>query len=272
MKLSRLQTIIFGYIFAFSMLFVMAFLWTTHFDGDTSKDFGALHIVLNVSLAIIFCAATIITSVEWEGSDKTFLRSFYDKENEKEIKIPSFRRVIWWVLLIFIGIILFQLIKSTIRESKFLYNTSITYMNTYNQKSQEKAGFYDKMWKTYYSKDKITNINKETFIQVTKIIMENRADGQQVTWKWVQENQQIPYEEFTKFYADLSNFIEAQREGYFAIEKACQSLANQHNTLLDTFPNNLYNKMLNRPRINFEYGFTSEQTEEVFRSKKENPN
>lgn len=271
MKLTRFQTIFFGYVLAFSMLFLMAILWTTHFNGDTSKDFGALHIVINIALFAVFAAVTIIVSCEWEGSQLTFLRYLYDKKEKEEVKTLSFRRIVWWFLLIVIVISAFQLIKSTIRESKFLYNTSITYVNTYNQKTQEKAGFYDKMWKTYYSKDKITNINKETFIQVTKIIMENRADGQQITWKWVHENQQIPYEEFTKFYADLSNFIEAQREGYFAIEKACQSLANQHNTLLDTFPNNLYNKMLNRPRINFEYGFTSDQTEEVFRSKKESP-
>jgi hypothetical protein len=135
---------------------------------------------------------------------------------------------------------------------------------------EEKAGFYDKLWKTYLQKDKITNINKETFLQVTKIIMENRADGEKVTWKWVQENQQIPYEEFTKFYADLSNFITSQREGYFNIEKECQLIANKNNTLLDTFPNNIYNKFLGCERIKFEYGFLSDSTVAVFKSKKEN--
>ena len=100
--------------------------------------------------------------------------------------------------------------------------------------------------------------------------MENRKDGQNLTWKWLQENQQIPYEEFTKFYTDLSDFITSQRKGYFDIEKVCQSIANQNNTLLDTFPNNIYNKALRLERIKFEYGFTSDSTENVFKTKKEN--
>ena len=105
---------------------------------------------------------------------------------------------------------------------------------------------------------------------VTKIIMENRKDGEKITWKWVQENQQIPYDEFTTFYADLSDFITKQREGYFKIEQVCQEIANKNNTLLDTFPNNIYNKVVGCDRIHFEYGFLSDSTENVFKSKKEN--
>lgn len=151
-----------------------------------------------------------------------------------------------------------------------MYNSSKKYHNTYTQKIQEKIGFYDKLWKTYLQKDKITNVNKETFLLVTQIIMENRRDGEKVTWKWVQENQQIPYDEFTKFYADLSDFITSQREGYFNIEKECQTIANRNNTMLDTFPNNVYNKIIKLERINFQYGFLSDSTINVFESKKEN--
>jgi len=139
-----------------------------------------------------------------------------------------------------------------------------------NSGKQEKAGFYDKLWKTFLAKEKITNINKETFLLVTKVIMENRSDGEKITWKWVQENQKIPYEEFTLFYADLSDFITTQREGYFKIEQVCQEIANKNNTLLDTFPNNIYNKILNCQKINFQYGFLSDSTVNVFKSGKEN--
>ena len=100
--------------------------------------------------------------------------------------------------------------------------------------------------------------------------MENRKDGQNVTWKWLQENQQIPYDEFTKFYSDLSVFITTQREGYFNIEKECQVIANRNNTLLDTFPNNIYNKVLKLNKIKFEYGFLSDSTNNVFKNKVEN--
>ena len=155
-------------------------------------------------------------------------------------------------------------------QSVSLYNLSKKYNNAYIQKVQEKEGFYDKLWKTYLTKEKITNINKETFLQVSKIIMESRKDGQNITWKWVHENQQIDYNEFTKFYTDLSNFITSQREGYFNIEKECQAIACANNILIDTFPNNFYNKFLKRPSIKFEYGFTSDSTQNVFKTKKEN--
>jgi len=160
--------------------------------------------------------------------------------------------------------------KTAVIQGADLFNTSKLYHNTYIQKVQEKKGFYDKMWKTYLAKDKITNINKETFIKVTKIIMENRRDGENVTWKWLQENQPITYSEFTKFYADLSDFITNQRAGYFDIEKQCQRIANYNNTMLDTFPNNIYNKVLGLDKISFEYGFTSDSTERVFTSGIEN--
>lgn len=57
------------------------------------------------------------------------------------------------------------------------------------------------------------------------IHMEGRHDGAQVTWKWLQENQNIPYSEFTKFYGDLSGFVNGQREEYYKLEEACMETA-----------------------------------------------
>lgn len=152
-----------------------------------------------------------------------------------------------------------------------LYNTSKKYCNEYQKKTDERKGFYDKLWKTYLTKEKICDVNRETFIYTTKIIMENLQDGQNVAWKWTSRNvPNIPYETFSSFYADLSNFIIEQREGYFNIEKQCMEIAQKNNTMLDTFPNNFYNKVLDLPRINFEYGITSDSTENVFESKREN--
>ena len=173
-------------------------------------------------------------------------------------------------IVILIAIFLYNILVGNINRMITMFNTSKQYQNTYTQRVQEKVGFYDKLWKTYLQKEKITNVNKETFLEVTKIIMENRKDGEQITWKWVRENQEIPYSEFTKFYADLSNFITEQREGYFNIEKECQKIANMNNTMLDTFPHNMYNKILKCPVINFQYGFTSDSTNSLFNSGIEN--
>ena len=86
----------------------------------------------------------------------------------------------------------------------------------------------------------------------------------------MQENQQIPYSEFVKFYADLSNFIETQREDYYQIEVACQKIVYAQNTLIDTFPNNLYNRVLDIKPLQFQYGVLSDSTNNVLRTGIEN--
>jgi len=264
------------------------------FPGDHS-DFGGIHILLNVVFGLLILVSTVLTLVNWFDDDVVLLyyniyhgipgnkrdveyhliRNPIDTENKDDekttnVKPTNFKKYILYFIGIVILLYSFGGLKTTFKDCKTIYNTSKLYHNSYTQKVQEKEGFYDKLWKTYLQKEKITNVNKETFIQVTKVIMENRKDGSQLTWKWIQENQQIPYEEFTKFYSDLSNFITSQREGYFNIEKECQIIANKNNTLLDTFPNNMYNKFLKCERIKFEYGFTSDSTQTVFKTKKEN--
>ena len=140
----------------------------------------------------------------------------------------------------------------------------------YVQKSQEKEGFYDKLYKSYVQKFDIASVNKDVFIEVSKIIMENRRDGGQLAWKWVRETQQVPYEEFTSFYKDLSSYIETQRDEYFKIEKECQVLAKNFNVNITKVPNVFYAKLLGVEKIEFQYGFLSDHTNTVFKSKIEN--
>lgn len=189
-----------------------------------------------------------------------------DLKNEIKMKAKkTFKKIIWLAIVLFLAVVLFKSGRTVFTQTVNMFNTSKTYNNNYQQKLEEKEGFYDKLWKTYDTKNSIVELNREMFIEVTTIIMENRADGEGMMWKWVQENQQIPYSEFTKFYADLSDYITSQREAYFAIEKTCQHIARQHNTMLDTFPNNIYNRVfLDIEKIEFEYGFLSDSTRNVF--------
>lgn len=285
---------------AFVMLVILIFLvcWlsneNTKIWGDVMKksysdaivvDFQWFHISLTILTIISTVALSLVLLVEifnWDDEDDCPLKYFYDdysyhSNNNSENKVITsqdvtkyLKKIIKWIVIILLIIFCGKFVNNIYKDNKFLYNTSKKYQNAYVQKVQEKQGFYDKLWKTYLQKDKITNVNKETFIQVTKIIMENRQDGKNVTWKWLQENQNIPYGEFTKFYADLSVFITSQREDYFNIEKECQAIANKNNTLLDTFPNNFYNRFLKLEKIKFEYGFLSDSTVNVFRSRREN--
>ena len=150
------------------------------------------------------------------------------------------------------------------------YNQTVEMKANYVQKSQEKEGFYDKLYKSYVQKFDIASVNKDVFIEVSKIIMENRRDGGQLAWKWVRETQQVPYEVFTSFYKDLSSYIETQRDEYFKIEKECQVLAKNFNVNITKVPNVFYAKLLGVEKIEFQYGFLSDHTNTVFKSKIEN--
>jgi len=77
--------------------------------------------------------------------------------------------------------------------------------------------------------------------------MSARKDGNNIAWKWVQENQNIPFEEFTIFYKQLSSFISQKFNENLAIERQKQAIIQKHNLLISTFPNNMYNKWLNIP-------------------------
>ena len=223
---------------------------------------------------ILLIVVSIITLVWLFNDDWTFDDRQRDRDEDwyKEWtpKLVSFRFPKLKLTGLFVLAIVGYFGYGLLTRGSEIYNTSVVITKTYEQKTMEKEGFYDKLWKIYLQKEKITNLNKETFIQVSKIIMENRKDGANVTWKWVHENQNIPYEEFTKFYSDLSRFIESQREAYYGLEVQCQTLATANNMLLDTFPNNVYNKIINRPHITFKYGFLSDSTRKVFITGNEN--
>lgn len=246
-----------------------------HMEGAELK-FGSVHTIVATLFWIVWLVGVIVFIANMVDTDFELFDNFLidrsgssvtttDAE-EHAITKKSFKTLIGWVLGISIILMSFSFVKKHGTAMVNLYNTSVAYHTTYDQKVQEKEGFADKMWSTYLQKEKITNINKDVFLAVTKVIMENRKDGANVAWKWLQENQQIPYEEFTKFYSDLSSFIATQREGYFGIEKQCQEISQANNAMLETFPNNLYNKILKIKRIEFKYGFLSEKTVATFKT------
>lgn len=149
------------------------------------------------------------------------------------------------------------------------YNKSVDMSYKYKQKCEQRPGFYDAMWKTYSEKKVLTGMNEATFIKIATIIMDARKDGPQLAWKWTQENTSITFAEFTAFYKDLSSYIEIKRKEYYELEVECQQLAYAHNAMIKEFPNNVYNVVLRRPKLEYSYGFLSDSTTRVFANKKE---
>lgn len=145
-----------------------------------------------------------------------------------------------------------------------LHNTSQENIVSYNQLDQEEVSLWDAKYLTFTEKSKVANINKETFITVTEIIMSNRKDGQNLAWKWLTENQPIPYQEFTIFYRDLSEFINTQYMDIFAIEKQKQDIVKRHNLMLRQWPNNLFNRYMSIDEMNYKAGYVSDSTKKLF--------
>ena len=229
-------------------------LLSMHFNNAISFVFLFFFVIVAVVMLIAACVKTFS---ERDGIDTDELGKPI-KINLKYIGIAAL------IVLFCIGI------KNPFKPAITMYNQNISYVNSFEKVQQERKMFYDKMWKTYLTKNTICELNRETFIEVTSIIMQGRSDGQNVSWKIIHENQNIPYKEFTAFYADLSNFITSQREEYYKLETKAMSIVQQQNSMLDSFPNNIYNKVLDIKKLKYNSGFTSYKTEAVFKYKSEN--
>lgn len=235
--------------------------------GETRWGFLSVFYILLWIASSVSYLIYIIGNVVEEGLSDTKRDDEWFEKNTPSLKNMKLKTIIIWLIVIFSGI---WITKKAIKKTSFIYNTSVVYNKNYDQVKNERIGYYDNMWKTYMTKEKIALMNKDVFIEVASLQLEARKDGSQVAWKWVQENTQIPYSEFTKFYSDLSNYIESKREGYYALEKKCMSIVTSHNMMIDTFPNNLWNKIVGRKHLEFNYGFTSDSTQKVFSTRKEN--
>lgn len=257
------------------LFIIVAILWEVKlpYDGiykhSNEMYFGSIHILLN----LLFIIGGVISFGIGMGYiinyDELRYQILYEI-NFKKINMKVNKKIKIIVILIAIFISLYFMIKPHVSGAINLYNETTNLSVEFNNKMYERELYFDKMWKVYLEKNNICQLNKDAFIDVTTLIMNGRKDGSNVAWKWLQENQPIPYNEFTIFYADLSRFIHSQREGYFALEKECIAIVNKHNILIKMFPNIMYNKLLNIDEIKYEVGFISDKTETVFDNKKEN--
>ena len=167
-----------------------------------------------------------------------------------------------------IGVILFAMLFSTcsnfFTKGTEIYNSSVSYKLEYQQLEQNQVTTYDNYYLAFKEKSSLANINKETFIQVTNIIMSARKDGANLAWKWNQENQHIPYEEFTCFYKELSAFASTRFQENNELERSKQTVVRNHNTLLTTYPGIVYNHFIKIEMLKYKEGFVSDSTKVLF--------
>lgn len=148
-----------------------------------------------------------------------------------------------------------------------MYNNILKFRLIDEQIKQDQITTFDNNFLAFEEKFNIANITKESFIIVTQIIMSARTDGQQLAWKWMQENQQIPYNEFIKFYSDLSTFTEGRYKENNSLERKRQENVKLHNFTISFFPGVIYNYFFKFERLEYVPGFVTPETKALFNQK-----
>lgn len=177
--------------------------------------------------------------------------------------MPKHLKIIIAVFIIAVSIVF---IKNTIVVPSIeLHNKTTELKNNYQQLSEQQITDYDGYYLAFQDKFEMSEINKETFLLTTEIIMSNRRDGENVAWKWAHENQNIDFQTFSSFYRSLMSFIEERYKANMAIERDKQNIVRQHNIILETFPNNVYNKVLRVKPLYYKKGYISKEVQNKFK-------
>lgn len=165
------------------------------------------------------------------------------------------------LLLLLIGVV-----SDTYTIGTKLYNETTSLSLANDAIIQKQRTNYDGYYQAFMDKQVNANINKEVFVKITSIIMSNRKDGENLSWKWVSENQQIPYSEFTVFYKELSNFISERYQDNMAIEVQKQEIVRKHNLLISVYPNNIINNyILGIDKLVYREGYVTDFTKSRFK-------
>jgi hypothetical protein len=155
------------------------------------------------------------------------------------------------ISLLLVGTLI-SLFKFSYNKTTSFYNTAVNLELQYIALDQKQNSNYTAHYEAFKAKQANANfVTKNVFIEVTKIIMTSRQDGQNVAWKWLQENQQIPYSEFTYFYKELSDFISIRYNDYMLIEQQKQQIAKQYNSLIKSYPGNVINLWFKFQPLNY---------------------
>jgi RNA:NAD 2'-phosphotransferase (TPT1/KptA family) len=107
----------------------------------------------------------------------------------KNIKIAS---------LVVILLLTTGLVSTVYNNSKNLYNSSKHMELQYKNIEQSQIVKWDNYYLNFKEQSENVKLTKEGFIELAQIVMSSRKDGQNLAWKWVQENQNIPFEDEQK--------------------------------------------------------------------------
>lgn len=141
-------------------------------------------------------------------------------------------------------------------------NSVIEFNNQYEQRIQIRTAFYDKMFRLIKNKTQIAVKNDESFREAVNVQMQGQKNGENLLMSWVtQSNPTATYEEVSKMYHELSDFIEGERNGFFENEVILSDIVRQHSNLIEKTPGSIYNLLLGYKKINYKPIQTSHTAE-----------
>ena len=165
-------------------------------------------------------------------------------------------------ILVFISI----LVVGVVGKGIGLYNQEITLKNQIVAKQEENKTSFDNMWKKIKQSTNVSDKYKDGLKEVLNAYTNGRKkESSQLLMDWTKEA--IPTFD-SSIYKQLNNIIVSSRDDFTLNQKQLIDLNRQHDVLLDTFPNNIYFKVMGINKININV-VTSTKTEKTFEIGKE---
>lgn len=167
-----------------------------------------------------------------------------------------------------VGILTFLIITCfcVVGKGISLYNTEIALRNTITAKQTENKTQFDNMWKKIKQAADVSDKYKDGLQEVLSAYVQGRKkESDQLLMDWTKEA--IPTFD-SSIYKQLNNIVVSSRDDFTMNQKELIDMNREHDTLIDTFPNNIYFKIMHIGKINIQI-ITSTKTEETFNTGKE---
>lgn len=126
--------------------------------------------------------------------------------------------------------------------------------------------YFDKLYKVIAQKTQITNASSEQQKELVEALVQGREGGFVRIVNEANPESAFSREQFT----DLSNTVEAQREGFFREQKKLVDLVRENHSLHDRVLSGVVLSMFSREKVESPTLITSQETENVISSGQDN--
>lgn len=116
-------------------------------------------------------------------------------------------------------------------------NSEIVIRNKIEAQIDVRESYYDKMWKIISGKAQVAEHYRDSFNEIYPKLIDGRYKNDNSLMLWIQESN--PNFD-TSLLKELSNTIEAERNGFFMEQKKLIDLDREHKTMRQVFPNSIF--------------------------------